>query len=209
MKNWVQALHQWCLHWAETKWGTWALFLCAFTDATIFPLPTPMLFLTLALLNLANAYKYALFATLGIFTGAIAGYAIGHFAWLTSGGGFTDLAQFMFDNIPGFSTGAYDTIRIQFEKWDFGILFIASFMPLPYNVFSISSGVFDVNPFIFCCTTLISQGVRFYLFAFLIIKLGPEVKKIIRKRLKSIVIIASVCIALVVLFTPVFSFFSK
>ena len=209
MKNWIEALHVWSLQWAKTKWGAWALFFCAFADASFLPLPTPMFFLTLTLLNISNAYKYALYGTLGILFGAIAGYSVGHFAWINANGDFTGLAQFMFTNIPGFSEAVYNNIQFQFEKWDFGILFLASFMPLPYNIFSISAGVFDVDEFMFCLATLIGQGLRFYLMAFLIIKIGPKVKRLFEKKLKPIVIIATICIAIVIIFIPAFSFFTR
>lgn len=94
MKSWFKRLHVWSLQWANTKWSTWALFICAFADASFLPLPTPMFFITLILLNVSKAYKYALFGTLGTLFGAIVGYSIGHFAWLNMNGEFTGFAQF-------------------------------------------------------------------------------------------------------------------
>ena len=133
---------------------------------------------------------------LGTLAGSIAGYSIGHFAWLDTNGEFTGLAQFMFNNIPGFSEGGYNKIRILYSKWDFWILFIAAALPLPYKIFSISSGVFDINFLIFCFATLISQGIKFFLLALLTIKLGPEVKKVLEFNWKPIAIIATACIAI-------------
>lgn len=198
MKTWVRAIHEWSLQWAKTKWGSWALFLCAFADASFLPLPTPMFFLTLTLLAIKNAYKYALFATFGMLLGAFVGYYAGHFAWLDTEGNFSGFAQFMFNNIPGFSATTYNEIHHLFEKWDIGILLVAAFMPLPYNIFSISSGVFDVNLLLFLIVTFVGQGLRFYLTAFLIIKLGPEVKKLFETRLKPVAIMVLACIALII-----------
>jgi membrane protein YqaA with SNARE-associated domain len=204
MKNWIKALHDWCLHWAKTRWGAWALFLCAFADASFLPLPTPMFFLTLTLLNITNTYKYALFGTSGILLGALAGYFAGHFTWLDAEGNFSGFAQFMINNIPGFTATAYNDIHLLFEKWDIWILLFASFMPLPYNIFSISSGVFDVNIFLFSIATFVGQGIRFYLMAFLIIKLGPEVKKLLEFKLKSMAIMVIACIAIVIVAINIF-----
>lgn len=195
MKNWFKRIRAWSMHWAGTKWGAWALFICAFADASFFGLPTPMFFLALALLNISKVYKYALFGILGTLAGALAGYAIGHFAWLNTNGEFTGLAQFLLNNIPGFSEAGYNKIHILYEKWDFWILFIAAALPLPFKIFSISSGVFDINIFIFCVATLISQGIKFLLLALLTIKLGPEVKKLFKFNWKPIAIIAMASIA--------------
>jgi len=204
MKNWFKRLHIWSLQWANTKWGIWVLVICAFADASFFGLPTPMLFLALTLLNIKKAYKYALFGTLGTLAGAIAGYSIGHFAWLNAHGEFTGLAQFLFNNIPGFSEDIYSKIHILYAKWDFWILFVAAALPLPFKIFSISSGVFDINLLIFCTATLISQGIKFFLLAILTIKLGPEVKKLFEFNWKPVAIIATATIALAIVIIKVF-----
>lgn len=204
MNNWVGKFNAWSLHWACTKWAPWSLFICAFADASFLPLPTPMFFLALALLNITKTFKYALFATLGTVSGAIVGYSIGHFAWINLHGEFTGLAQFLFNNIPGFSEEIYNKIHVLYSKWDFWVLFLASSLPLPYKIFSISSGVFDINIFIFCTATLISQGIKFFLLAFLIIKLGPEVKKILEFKLKPIAIIATASIVIIIVAIKIF-----
>ncbi len=204
MKEWYKRLHGWCLQWANTKWGAWALFICAFFDASVFGLPTPMLFFALALLNIKKTYRYALFGVFGTLAGAIAGYSIGHFAWLNADGEFTGLAQFLFNNIPGFTESGYDNIHLLYTKWDFWVLFVAAALPLPYKIFSISSGVFDVNIFIFCIATLISQGIKFFILAILTIKLGPEVKKLLEFKWKPIAIIATASIAIAIVVIKIF-----
>jgi membrane protein YqaA with SNARE-associated domain len=204
MKTWFKKIRIWSLQWAGTKWGPWALFLCAFSDASILGLPTPMLFLALALLDITKAYRYALVGILGTLLGAMTGYLIGHFAWLNADGGFTGVAQFIFNNIPGFSEAGYDKIHLLYAKWDFWILFVAAALPLPYKIFSITSGVFDINLLIFCIATLVSQGLKFYLLALLTIKLGPEVKKLFRYNWKPIAIIATAGIAIAIILIKIF-----
>jgi membrane protein YqaA with SNARE-associated domain len=204
MKNWLKTPYNWVMNWTNTKWGAWALFICAFADASFLPLPTPMFFIALSLLNISKAYKYALSATLGTLTGAMVGYAIGHFAWLDSSGEFTSLARFVFDNIPGITEAMYHNIHLQYTKWGLGILFVAPFIPVPYKLFSISSGVFDMNILTFSLGTLIGQGLRFYLLSFLIIKIGPEIKKILELHKKSIAIAVTACIAIAIIAIKVF-----
>jgi membrane protein YqaA with SNARE-associated domain len=204
IKDWFKKIYFWCLQWSGTKWSVWALFICAFADASFLPLPTPMFFLSLALLNVKKVYKYALSATLGTFFGALGGYSIGHFAWLNMHGEFTGLAQFLFNNVPGFSVSLFISIQALFNQWNFWILFVASLIPLPYKIFSISSGVFDINVFIFSLATLASQGIKFYLLGLLIINIGPEVKKLFEFKLKYVVIITATCIAITVFIIKVF-----
>jgi len=204
MRNWLKLLNDWSLHWTNTKWGAWALFFFAFADASFLPLPTPLFFIVLVLLSITKAYKYALYGTLGSLFGAMVGYSIGHFAWLNANGEFTGLAQFLFAHIPGFSENVYYKIQTAFIKWDFWILFIASLLPLPYKVFSISSGVFDMNIFMFVTATLISQGIKFYLLAYLTIKIGPRVKTFFEYKLKPIAIISTTYATIIIAFKRVF-----
>ncbi len=204
MKHWFKRFNDWSLQWANTKWGTWALFFCAFADASFLPLPTLMFFILLALLNITKAYKYALYGTLGSLFGAILGYSIGHFAWLDLSGEFTGLAHFLFNHVPGFSEANYYKIHAEFIKWDFWILFVASLLPLPYKIFSISSGVFDMNVFMFCIATLISQGIKFYLLALLTIKIGSKVKAFFEYKVEPIAILTSAYVAIVIAVKKVF-----
>lgn len=204
MRHWFKRFNDWFLHWADKKWGTWALFLCAFADASFLPLPTLMFFILLALLNITKAYKYALYGTLGSLFGAILGYSIGHFAWLNSSGDFNGHAQFLFNLVPGFSEANYYKIHAEFIKWDFWILFVASLLPLSYKIFSISSGMFDINIFMFCIATLISQGIKFYLFSLLTIKIGSKVKTFFEYNVKPIAILTSAYVAIVITVKKVF-----
>jgi membrane protein DedA with SNARE-associated domain len=83
-------------------------------------------------------------------------------------------------------------------------LFVAAALPLPFKIFSISSGVFDINLVIFSIATLISQGMKFLLLALLTIKLGPEVKKLFQFNWKPIAILATACAAVVFVIIKIF-----
>jgi len=197
MKKWYENFRTSIKKWA-IRWGSAAIFICAFADACCLPLPTPMFFITLIILNITKAYRYALFGTIGSLLGAIIGYSIGHFAWLTSNGEFSTLAQFIFNHVPGFTESLYNSIHNQFIKWDFWILFVASLTPVPYKIFSISSGVFDINLPLFCVATLISQAIKFYVIAWLTTRIGHRIGIILEDKLRPIAIIATVCIAIVI-----------
>lgn len=194
MREKVKNLRAWVMKWAETKWGAWGLFSCAFADASFIGVPTPMFFFAVSILNLSKAYKYALYGTLGILLGSIAGYTIGHFAWLNSHGDFSGLANAAFKYIPGFSQDSYNNINAVLGKWDFLVLLISSFVPVPFMIFSVSSGVFDINFLMFCLAIFVGQGLRFYLMAFLIVKLGPGFKKLFRYNFKTAAIFSAVSI---------------
>jgi membrane protein YqaA with SNARE-associated domain len=197
MKEWYKRLYSRNLQLPDTKWGAWVLFFFAFADASLVPMPVTTCFLVLTLLNTRNTFKYVFLVTFGMLTGAIAGYSIGHFAWLDQEGKFTGFSQFLFDNIPGFSIGIYDKVHSLFVKWDLWILVIAASTPVPYSVLSVTSGVFNINLIIFCITTLLTQGIKFFILGFLTIKLGAKVKTLIEFNWKPVAIILTLFILVV------------
>jgi membrane protein YqaA with SNARE-associated domain len=199
MKLWISQLKSKIWEWGHTKWAGWAIFLFALADASFLPLPTLMFIIAITLLNINQAYKYFLFATTGSILGSLIGYAAGNLAWLNAQGEFTVFAQFFMDHVPGFSASVYNEIQGYYVRWDFWILFLAAFIPVPYKIFAISSGVFDINLFVFIIGTLISQSLKYYLLAMLIVKLGPDINRLIKKRLKPIAIIAAASVAIILL----------
>lgn len=179
--NWIKGIYQWVLNWAQSPFGAIALFVLAFAESVFFPIPPDVLLIALALGAAAKSFRYALICTVGSVSGAFVGYGIGHYAWLTSGGEFTGFANFFFDNIPGFTVALFNNIKALFIQWDFWIIFTAGFTPIPYKVFTITSGVFEINLFMFFIASLISRGARFFLIAYLIWKFGPSIKRFIDK----------------------------
>jgi Predicted membrane protein len=203
MKTWLARLNLSITNLANTKWGTFALFICAFADASFLPLPVTTFFLVLILLNRRKLYKYIMFVVLGTVTGALAGYTIGHFAWVKPDGEFTGVVQFLFNNIPGFSLAVYEKVQTMYTKWDFWILSGATVTPLPYGMFSVTSGAFNINIFIFFVTTLISQVIKYLFLAFFTVIIGPKIRKLSELDWKPVAIIIPVFIVIIILLTSV------
>ena len=166
--SWFRNLYNWVLSWAQTKYGGGFLFILAFTESVFFPIPPDILLIALALGASQKAFKYALICTVGSVSGAFVGYAIGNYAWLTDSGEFSAFATFFFDTIPGFSIGLYESIRSLFVEWDFWVIFTAGFTPIPYKVFTVTAGAFDINLAMFALASIVSRGARFFLIAWLI-----------------------------------------
>lgn len=177
----LRKLYDWVLHWAETPYGPIALFILAFAESSFFPIPPDALLIALVLGARSKAFKFATNCTIASVTGALLGYTIGHFLWWTPSGEFTDIAGFFFGNIPGFTHHVFYKIQNMFAEYDFWIIFTAGFTPLPYKVFTVSSGAFSINLPMFIVASVISRGARFFLVAFLIWKFGPQIKNFIDK----------------------------
>jgi membrane protein YqaA with SNARE-associated domain len=203
MKTWLARINLSITNLANTKWGTFTLFICAFADASFLPLPVTTFFLVLILLNRRKLYKYILFVVLGTVTGALSGYTIGHYAWVKPDGEFTRVVQFLFNNIPGFSLAVYEKVQTLYTKWDFWILSGATVTPLPYGMFSVTSGAFNINILIFFVTTLISQAIKYLFLAFFTVIIGPKFRKLSELDWKPVAIIIPVFIVIIILLTSV------
>jgi membrane protein YqaA with SNARE-associated domain len=201
MNNWLKRIQTWSLECTNAKWGPWILLLLGIADASFLPIPVTTLFVALSLLNSRKTLTYSIFLTLGIVAGATLGYMTGRFAWLDQHAGFTGLAQFFNNNLPGFSIESYQKIHILFTKWGTWILLLATGTPLPYGLFSISSGIFNINIFVFIFVTMAGHGIKYLFLAFLTKKMGASINRLIVFTWRPVTVIPVAClvIAIVVL----------
>ena len=174
----IRNLYDWVLSWADTPYGSIALFLLAFSEASFFPIPPDVLLIALVLGSRSKSFKFALICSIASVTGGIAGYGIGHFLWW-NGDCYNMVAHFFFDNIPGFSEDLFLNIKEQYDIHGFIIIFTAGFTPIPYKLFTITAGAFNISFLSFLVAATISRSVRFFLVSFLIRKYGETVKDFI------------------------------
>lgn len=184
--KWLRNLYDWVLSWAESSYGNLALFILAFIESIFFPVPPDVLLIALALGKAGRSFHFAAVCSVASVLGALVGYSLGYYAWIAPNGEFTGFAQFFFHNIPGFTEGLYYQIKELFDKWDFWVIFTAGFTPIPYKVFTITSGVFQMNLFMFILASVISRSARFFLVSGLIWKYGPSIKGFIDKYFNSL-----------------------
>jgi membrane protein YqaA with SNARE-associated domain len=179
--TYLRKLYDWVLHWADTPHGSAAIFILAFAESSFFPIPPDALLIALVLGSSRKAFRFAFICLAGSVLGALFGYAIGHYLWWTPGGEFTSIANFFFNNIPGFNETTFYEIQKLYKEYDFWIIFTAGFTPIPYKLITISSGAFNINIIMFIVASIISRGARFYLVVLLLWKFGPAIKNFIDK----------------------------
>lgn len=177
--NLVKKLYDWVLSWSESPYGGVALFILAFAEASFFPIPPDVLLIALCIGTVAKSFRFATICLAGSVLGALAGYAIGHYAWVTADGSYTALAQWCYEHV--FSVEKFNEVQGLYDRWDFWIVFTAGFTPIPYKLFTISGGLFSINLPMFVVASIVSRGLRFFLIAGLIWKFGPTIKTFIDK----------------------------
>ncbi|RMF07376.1 MAG: DedA family protein [Candidatus Neomarinimicrobiota bacterium] len=187
--NWLRRMYDWVLHWAETPYGPAALGCLAFAEASFFPVPPDVLLIALALGARRRALWFATLTSVASVSGAILGYGIGYFAWWQSPGSFSGLAHFFFDTIPGFSVEGFYHIQSLYEAWNFWIIFTAGFTPIPYKVFTITAGAFQINFFWFLVASIVSRSARFFLVGGLIWWFGDPIRHFIDRYFNKLAIV--------------------
>jgi membrane protein YqaA with SNARE-associated domain len=190
MQSLVNQSFSWTKKWAKSRFSLLVIFMFLFLDASIFPLPTTIAFITFSLIHPSRSYYNALVALMGMVLGSIVGYAIGHYLWLLPNGDFTKLAQYLFAHIPNFNEVSYQHAQSIFQKWNYSILFLSIILPIPYQFISTLAGVFDFDIYVFTISTMILQGFRFFLLAWLVIRYGEGVKTLFKENLKIITIVS-------------------
>ena len=63
-----------------------------------------------------------------------------------------------------------------------GIMFLAGFTPLPFKVFTITSGIISFNIFVFFFICLFTRGLRFFIVAYLTSIFGNKFGNFIEKK---------------------------
>jgi membrane protein YqaA with SNARE-associated domain len=187
----IRKLYDWVLHWAETPYGPGVLFLLAFTESSFFPIPPDVLLIALALGARNKSLNFALICSVASVAGGLFGYAIGQFLWW-EGTGYSSIAHFFFNNIPGFTEHLFTSIQQQYSEYGFAIIFTAGFTPIPYKIFTISAGAFDISFPLFLIASTMSRSARFFLVAGLIWKFGKPINTFIDKYFNLLTIIFTI-----------------
>ena len=170
--NILKRSYNWVLSWADTPYGSPALFGIAFIESSFFLIPPDVLQIALSVSKPKRSFYYAAIATAGSVLGGILGWAIGLFLW-------EQLQGFFFDYVPGFTRERFLLVEQKYQANAFLAIFGAAFTPIPYKIFTIASGVFEVALGTLVVASLLGRAGRFFLVASAIFFFGPKVKHLL------------------------------
>lgn len=173
----VRRLYDWVLHWADTPFAVPALFLLAFAESSFFPIPPDVLLIAMCIGQVQRSYRFAFWCSLGSVLGGMAGYAIGAFLWDVD-----VVREFFYTWIPGVNEKNVARVSGLYDAYNFWIVFVAAFTPIPYKVITILAGVCGIQFPLFVLASVIGRSARFYLVAWLFRHYGPPIKDFIERR---------------------------
>jgi len=166
----LRRLYDWVLHWAETPYGGWVLFILAFAESSFFPVPPDILLIALAVGVPKKSLRYALICSAGSVLGGCLGYLIGWQFMEAIGNRIIEFYDL---------TAKVDIIADMFQRYDAWAIAIAGFTPIPYKVFTISAGAFNINFIVFLVASIVSRSARFFIVGGLIYVFGPAIQTFI------------------------------
>lgn len=148
--------------------GSVGLFIWSFMESSFFPIPPDVLLMVLCFKKPSLSLWFAFICTLGSVVGAIFGYYIGKYG-----------GRPLLDKL--FKQEKILVIEKYYQKYDVWAVGIAGFTPIPYKVFTISSGVFHMDLMRFIIVSVLSRGARFFMVAGFIYIFGETIKPFIDK----------------------------
>ncbi len=191
-RGWVRRLYDWVLSWAESPYGSTALFVLAFVEASFFIVPPDVLLIALCVGRPRRSLHFAAICTAGSLLGGSFGYLIGHQLYELIGRPIIDFYD---------AGEAFQRVGELYRANLVLALGTAGFTPIPYKVFTIAAGAFAV-PFVpFLVISAVSRAARFFLVAGLIRKFGPQIRDFIDRyfNLLSVVFVVLLVAGFVVL----------
>ena len=183
---------------ASNKRSNLYLGIVSFIESSFFPIPPDVMIVPMVLAKKDSYLKIFLIATVFSVIGGIFGYLIGHL--------FIDLAMHVIE----FYSYENKVLKLKMDLsqgsgmmiW-LGTLFLAGFTPLPYKVFTITSGLIAFDVFAFIIISFISRGLRFFLVSFFTVKFGEKFVKLIEQKGA----VWSSVIGIIIVFIVIFFYF--
>ncbi len=170
----LRRLYDWTMALAGHRNAKGALAAVAFVESSVFPIPPDVLLIPMVLAARAGAWMIAGWATIASVLGGLLGYAIGLFFYESIGQPL----------IEAYGYGdKFADFQGRYQEWGAWIVFIAGVTPFPYKVITITSGVVQLDIWVFTIASVLARGLRFYVVAALLWYFGPPIRDFIEKRL--------------------------
>ena len=188
----LKQLYQKSLELAAHKSSKKFLALISFVESSFFPIPPDVMIIPMVIAKKNDYIKIFLIATLFSTLGGLLGYFIGY-SFLEMGMKVLDFYGYT-EEVIGLKSNL--TKGAGLYVWLI-TLFLAGFTPLPFKVFTITSGMLSFNLLIFFFICLISRGLRFFIVSYLSFKFGGAFNKFMQTKATKWFIIAGILIVVI------------
>ena len=193
-------LYDKCVELARHKFSKPLLGFVSFIESFFFPVPPDLMIIPMVVAKKEDYVKIFLIATIFSVLGGLFGYMLGVF--------FLDISMVVIE-FYGYEEKVFEVQEKMSSKGGFfiwlGVMFLAGFTPLPFKVFTITSGIISFNIVVFFFICLFTRGLRFFLVAYLASLFGNKFGNFIEK--KGALWFAIIGIAIVIIATILYLLF--
>lgn len=153
--------------------GIWGLALNSFIESFFLVPPPDFLLIAMDLAKPESALYYALICTIASALGGGIGYIIGKFGgrpafnWLIG----------MFAKDKEKANQNFLQVEKLYNEYGPMAVFLAAFTPIPYKVFTIASGILNMNFPAFMLASFLGRGMRFFVVSIVLMLLGEQIKE--------------------------------
>jgi membrane protein YqaA with SNARE-associated domain len=152
-------LKEWFINRAHKKAIVWWLALFSFIESIFFPIPTDIFLIGVLAVRKAKGWlKFSLVTSIASILGGVVGYFIGAKLFETIGSHLFEIYN-LADEMA--------VVSELFNKNAFVAMFLSAFTPIPFKVFTISAGFFDISFFTFLIASIIGRTLRFGIVGYL------------------------------------------
>ncbi len=184
---WMRSLYDWVISLSESKNADRGLFFLSMAEASFFPIPPDALLIALCMGSYKCWFRFALICSFGSVVGGMLGYLIGYSAFEFIGEKLLSITASLSGTNPDdllktaqFWFNQKELYGMKVGVWAVGI---AGFTPIPYKVFTIAAGFFEMSFPLFIVASVISRSARFFAVAgvigFTYKKYGERIKDLI------------------------------
>ena len=149
--------------------GVWGMVIVSFVESFFLMPPPDMFLIPLDLANPNKAPYYALLCTIASALGGGIGWGIGYFGgrpvfnWFFRKGG----------------KEKFEAVEKMYNQYGSFAVFFSAFTPLPYKIFTIASGVLNMNFWKFMLASFLGRGMRFFIVSLVLMFFGEFIKQYI------------------------------
>lgn len=164
-KGIIRRLYDWVLEWAKHPQAVWALFVLAVAESSFFPVPPDVLLIVMCAAAYQQWARFAAVTSVGSIAGGMLGYGIGWGLRDSLGWWLLVWIGKLVGTAPEQLQATAQHYYAEYGSWAVGI---AGFTPIPYKVFTITAGWFEMNFPTFVIASALSRSARFFIVAGLI-----------------------------------------
>ena len=158
--------------WSRHRHAVRYLGAVSFMESSFFPVPTAIMMAPMVMADRGSAWKLAVITTLTSVAGGLFGYLIGYFLFEQAGQAILAFYQL---------EGKFEDMKTWFDEYGIWLVLLAGVTPIPYKLFTITSGVLGLAIIPFTLASLVGRASQFFLVAGLVKWGGTKIEPVLDK----------------------------